>query len=320
MNAAAPSRLSSLATHLKAVSKPASVVQSIEIDSIQSNPQQPRTTFDPRRHEETTASIKANGIIEPLGVTQIGPGLYELIWGERRWRGAKAAGLTHVPAIVRDKLSDFEKLKFAMIENLDREDMTPYDEARGVARLADMTSIQEVADSLNRPKAWVSKRVRIAKAPEFVTEFAAKGSVGDAEALYELAKLAEDNPEEAQRLIANHEPGGHLRAQLKAAQRPAAENPEDGDQEEGEESRGARGGATGAAGEPDLARAGRSRDAGDREEGEGKVSHAKLDSKPIQVEAVLKRGGQILLVTEDGKLRVNFSATAKKQLLKLLDS
>jgi len=258
--------------------------------------------------------------IEPLGVTQVGPGLFELIWGERRWRGAKAAGLTHVPAIVKDKVTDFEKLKYAMIENLDREDMTPYDESCGVARLVDMSSIQEVADSLNRPKAWVSKRVRIAKAPGFVTEFASKGSVGDAEALYELAKLAEDNPEEAQRLIANHEPGGHLRAQLKAAQRPAAEIPEDDDQEEGDEGRGAHGVRTSAAGEPDLARAGRGGGAGDREEGDGKVSHGKLDGKPIQVEAVLKRGGQILLVTEDGKLRVNFSDPAKKQLLKILES
>lgn len=316
----APSRLSSLAGHLRDVSKPSSAVINAPVDAISPNPQQPRTIFDEKRHEETTASIKANGIVQPVGVIEVSPGKFELVWGERRWRAAKAAGLTHIPAIRKEALSDFDKLLYAMIENIDREDMTPYDEANAIARLVAMTSVQDVADRLNRPKSWVSKRLAIAKAPPFVGKFAARGEVGDGEALYELSKIAADDPDKAKGFIANYEPGTNFRAQLKAAQKPAsaADDSDRDDATPGHEDRGG-----GAGGEPNLARSGRGgRAAGDDgdEDGEG-VSHAKpsKDASPIEVKAVLRRAGQIILVTEDGKLRVNFSAQAKKQLAKMLD-
>lgn len=320
MTAPAPSRLSALAGHLRDVSKPSSAVISVPVDAISPNPQQPRKTFDPKRLDETTASIKANGIVQPLGVTEVSPGKYELVWGERRWRAAKAAGLAHVPAVRKETLSDFDKLMFPMIENIDREDLTPFDEANGIARLVEMSTVQEVADRLNRPKAWVSKRLGIAKAPDFVADFATSGTVGDGEALYELAKLADEDPDKAKDIIANYEPGGHLRAQLKAARKPASEADDD-DRDDASPGRGARGGVGG--GEPNLAQAGRGGRASGEDwddDGEG-VSHAKPseDAKPIQVKAVLRRAGQIILVTEDGKLRVDFSAQAKKQLAKMLD-
>jgi ParB family chromosome partitioning protein len=309
----------SLAAQLEASSREATVINDIPVDSISPNPQQPRTHFDEKKLEELAASIKAKGIQQPIVVTEPEPGKYELVFGERRWRASKLAGLTHVKATVKAALSDVEKLTYALLENLDREEMTAFDEARGVAKLAEMLGTQEAAAAaLHKAKSWVSKRVAIADAPPLVTEFAGKGTVSDTEALYELAKLADNDAEEAQRLIEGYEPGGNLRAQVKAAQRPARENPES---DEDESPRGARG-AAGGGGEPNLARAGRGgRGGGERDEDE-EVSHAKLPkaSKPAKVQAVLRKGTQIVLVTEEGKLHFEFSATAKKQLLKILDA
>ena len=166
----------------------------------------------------------------------------------------------------------------------------------------------------------LSKRVAIADAPQFVADFATTGAVGDKEAFYELAKLADDNADEAQRLIAGYEHGGNLRARLKAARRPASENPESDPDDEAP--RGQRTLAGRGRGEPNLARAGRgARGGGERDEDE-EVSHSKLSkpAKPARVEAFQRRGTQIVFVTEEGKLHFEFSATAKKQLLKILNA
>lgn len=307
----------SLAAQLEASSRAATVINDIPVDSISPNPQQPRTHFDERKLEELAASIKAKGIQQAIVVTEPEPGRYELVFGERRWRASRLAGLTHVKATVKAALSDVDKLTYALLENLDREEMTAFDEARGVAKLAEMLGTQEAAASaLHKPKSWVSKRVAIADAPPLVAEFAGKGAVSDTEALYELAKLADHDADEAQRLIEGYEPGGNLRAQVKAAQRPAREIPESDDDDS---LRGARGIGARGAGEPTLARAGRGGRAGGEHE---EVSHAKLPkaSKPAKVQAVVRRGAQIVLVTEEGKLHFEFSATAKKQLLKILDA
>jgi ParB family chromosome partitioning protein len=309
--------LTSLAAQLDASSREARNVVEIPLDAIRANPQQPRTFFDDKRLEELAASIKANGVQQPIGVTEIEPGSYELVWGDRRCRASKHAGLTHVPALIREHLADADKLAFALIENLEREDMTPYDEAAGVAKLVEKTSVQDAAAILHKPKPWISKRVAIAKAPDFVTKFSASGAVGDTEALYELSKLAADDPAQAKRFIKDFEPGGHLRAQLKDARRPDAGDSEEDDEDQDGRRHGRLAADVAAA---QLARPGR----GGREEDDDEpgVSHAKRSpsSTPIEVKAVLRQAGQLYLSTPDGKLRVTFSATAKKQLLKLLET
>ncbi|HVV52351.1 MAG TPA: ParB/RepB/Spo0J family partition protein [Polyangia bacterium] len=315
--------LPSLAAQLEASSREATAVIEISVDAISPNPQQPRTQFDEKQLEELAASIKAEGIQQPIGVTEPAPGTYELVFGERRLRASKLAGLALIKAVVKTNLTEVQKLTYALIENLDREEMTAFDEARGVAKLVEMLGTQEAAaTALHKPKSWVSKRVAVAGAQPFVAEFAGKGAVSDTEALYELAKLAESDADEAQRLIAGYEPGGNLRAQVKAAQRPGHENPESDDEEESPRGALVAGGRTGSGGgEPNLARAGRG---GGRDEDvdSKEVSHAKLPkaSKPASVKAVLRRGTQIILVTEEGKLHFEFTATAKKQLLKILDA
>jgi len=279
----------SLAAQLEASSRETTTILDISVDAISPNPQQPRTQFDEKRLEELAASIKDEGVQQPVVVTEPEPGKYELVFGERRLRASKLAGLTHIKAIVKAALSEVQKLTCALLENLDREEMTPFDEARGVAKLAELLGTQEAAaTALHKPKSWVSKRVAIADARPLVSEFAGQGTVSDTEALYELAKLAENDADEAQRLISSYEPGGNLRAQVKAARRPAGENAES---DEDESPRAARGtGAPGGA-EPNLGRSGRGDRGADRDEDE-EVSHAKLPkaSKPAKVQAVVRRG------------------------------
>jgi ParB/RepB/Spo0J family partition protein len=353
MNAsiATKDRLVSLADQLRSTRQPGQVVLMVSVDAISPNPRQPRKTFNPKRMEELAGSVRKNGIKQPIRVTLVSPGQYELVTGERRWRAAKMAGLQQVPAIVDDKLDDRQKLRMALVENLDRDDRTPVDEARGVAELVAFSSLQEVAEELSRSKQWVSKRMRIAKAPGFVHEFVERESIGDLEAVYELAKYSDDNPEEAQRLITDYKPGGHLREQLKAAQRPLGDDQGTSGTHDDEGIQDAAGGflglAEGSQGlgdavdddegdgeafsrsprllegsegrEPDLSRSGAGPRGGGDESGEG-VSHAKLSSEvgPMRIEAVLRRLGEIVFVTSEGKHRVEFSEKAREQLVKIL--
>ncbi|HZL19145.1 MAG TPA: ParB/RepB/Spo0J family partition protein [Polyangia bacterium] len=334
--------MTSLADQLRSTRQPGQVVLMISVSAVAPNPRQPRKTFNPKRMEELAASVGKNGIKQPLRVTLVSVGQYELVSGERRWRAAKMAELKEVPVLVYDKLDDREKLRLPLIENLDRDDMTPVDEARGVAELVGTSTVQEVAEELSRSKQWVSKRMRIAKAPDFVRAFAESQAVGDLEAIYELAKLSDDNPEGAQRLIAHYEPGSHLRDQLKAAQRPPGGDPaaaaaagdgqgadglggedDDGDGGGDESTRSPRAGADSEGLEPDLSRSGAGpRGGGDSGGDEEGVSHAKLSEHaevgPMRIEAVLRRKGEIVFVTSEGRHRVEFSDKAKQQLAKIL--
>src|SRR5450432_1007272 len=104
MNAPANSRLVSLAGRLRDVGKPSGAVISVSVDAIAPNPRQPRKTFNPKRMEGLAGSIHRHGVRQPLLLTQIAPGKYELVYGERRWRAAKLAGLNDVPAIIHEKI------------------------------------------------------------------------------------------------------------------------------------------------------------------------------------------------------------------------
>jgi ParB/RepB/Spo0J family partition protein len=206
----------------------------LPIDSLRSFADQPRKTFDEAKHDQLTASVAARRrVIEPLVARPLGPGQYEIICGERRWRAAKAAGLASVPVVVR-KMSDEEAFEESLAENLDREDLAPIDEVRAVARLVSLYGVQETGRRLGKPHHWVSKRKRIGEAAGFVVEFLERGASNDIEAIYELAKLAENDADAAQQIISNHTEAGHLRQEVKAAARAArGENDDDGGDEEG---------------------------------------------------------------------------------------
>ena len=120
-------------------------VREIEIDLIRPGHEQPRTTFDQAKLEELAQSIRTTGVIQPLLVRPVG-GLFELVAGERRWRASQLAGLSRVPAIVRD-IPDENLLELALIENIQRAELNPIEEANAYKRLIDSLELtqEEVA-------------------------------------------------------------------------------------------------------------------------------------------------------------------------------
>ena len=181
----------------------ASGVRHLGIDTIDRSPFQPRTEFDPEQLRELAASIKQRGVIQPLLVRPLsGAGdarRYELVAGERRWRAAREAGLTTVPAIIREA-SDEEALEIALIENLQREDLNAIEEARAYDQLATQFKLtqEQIAEKVGRSRAAVANSTRLLGLPTEVQSWVADDrlSVGHAKAILGLASPTE------QRLVA----------------------------------------------------------------------------------------------------------------------
>lgn len=140
-------------------------IREIEIDLIQPSRDQPRTFFDESKLDELAQSIKTTGIIQPLLVRPRG-GLFELVAGERRWRAAQLAGLVRVPAIVRE-IPDDRLLEFALIENIQRQELNPIEEANAYRRLIESLGLtqDEVARRIGRDRTFVTNYLRVLKLP-----------------------------------------------------------------------------------------------------------------------------------------------------------
>ncbi len=158
------------------------------LEAIRPSPYQPRLKKD-EGLEELAASVREKGILQPLLVREVTPGLYELVAGERRFRAAKLAGLERVPVIVRD-LSPQEALELALIENLQREDLNPIEEARGYARLLEEFGLtqEEIAQRVGRDRSTIANALRLLKLPPDIQEDVLEGrlSAGHARALLSL--------------------------------------------------------------------------------------------------------------------------------------
>jgi ParB family chromosome partitioning protein len=166
----------------------------VDIDLLAPNAHQPRLTMDDGRLEELAASIKANGIIQPILVRRTG-NTYRIIAGERRWRAAQKAGLQRVPVVVRDVAEgDKQLLELALIENLQREGLNPIDEALAYQRLADEFSLtqEQIAAAVGKDRSSVANFMRLLKLPEEVRADLASGtlSTGHARALLALPDAA----------------------------------------------------------------------------------------------------------------------------------
>jgi ParB family chromosome partitioning protein len=142
-------------------------LRELPTELIKPNPNQPRTKIDPESLAGLASSIEANGIVQPLLVRPLADGSYELIAGERRWRAAQAAGLTKVPAVVRDQ-ELAERMQVALIENMVREDLNPVDEARACAALVDDLGLskEELARRVGRSRPAVSNLIRLLDLPD----------------------------------------------------------------------------------------------------------------------------------------------------------
>jgi ParB family chromosome partitioning protein len=171
----------------------------LPVTLMQPGPFQPRREIHQQPLEELAASIKANGVIEPIIVRAVPAGTdttarYEIVAGERRWLAAKLAGLTDIPTIVRD-ISDQQAVAIALIENIQREELTAAEEARALKRLIEefVLTHQEVADAVGRSRATVSNLIRLLELPDSVIALidAKALSMGHARALLGLEDDAE---------------------------------------------------------------------------------------------------------------------------------
>ncbi|HLQ04087.1 MAG TPA: ParB/RepB/Spo0J family partition protein [Verrucomicrobiae bacterium] len=163
-------------------------VRDLPLEKVQPNPTQPRMTWHQDTLNELAASIKEHGVLQPILVRPAGDG-YEIIAGERRWRASKLAGKETIPAIV-ERFDDATALEIALIENLQREDLSPLDEAVIYKKMTDELgySIRQLAGKLGKDKGYVENRLRLANAPDDVREMVAQ-RYDTLSAAYELMKI-----------------------------------------------------------------------------------------------------------------------------------
>ena len=153
-------------------------VQYLETTKIISNPNQPRVYFASEALEELALSIKKHGIIQPLVVAPTEGGKYEIIAGERRYRAAKLNGLQFLPVVVR-RVKEHEKLELALIENLQRQDLNPIEEASGYRRLMDEFNLtqEDVSERVSKSRPVVANMLRLLNLPQEIREAIIRGKI-----------------------------------------------------------------------------------------------------------------------------------------------
>ena len=184
--------------------QPGEVLRKLQIDLLQPGKYQPRREMDEAKLSELSESIKAQGVIQPILVRQVEGGRYEIVAGERRWRASRLAGLDEVPVVVRE-LEDRTVIAMALIENIQREDLNPLEEADALQRLISEFSLThaEAAQAVGRSRASVSNLLRLIDLPAGVRVLleSRRLEMGHARALLTLApelatKLAQDAADE----------------------------------------------------------------------------------------------------------------------------
>jgi ParB family chromosome partitioning protein len=165
------------------------MLRELKVGQLKPGKYQPRSHMDEESLMELCASIKAQGVMQPILARELTEGSFEIIAGERRWRAAQLAGLTQVPVLVR-KVSDSTALAMALIENLQREDLNPLEEAAGIQRLIDEFQMthQTAADAVGRSRSAASNLLRLLKLPQTVQSMLMENQIdmGHARALLSL--------------------------------------------------------------------------------------------------------------------------------------
>ena len=172
----------------------------VSVDAIRPHPNQPRRTFSEEGMEDLIQSIRENGILQPLTVHDVGEGCYELIAGERRLRAARALKMATVPVYVISVDTDVELLEYALIENVQREDLDPIEEAEGYAVLSGKYNLtqEDIAQKVGKSRATVANAIRLLRLPVKIKDGLKNNiiSTGHARALLGL-----DNPEQIQNIF-----------------------------------------------------------------------------------------------------------------------
>jgi ParB family chromosome partitioning protein len=193
----------------------------LPVEAIHPNPRQPRRRFEPEAAAGLAASIKLQGVLQPVVVRRRSEGGFELIAGERRWRAAKTAGAPTLPAIVKD-VGDRDSLLLGLVENVAREQLSPVEEARAYASLVDEfeLSLGDVADRVGRSKPAVSNRLRLLELPEDVLWMLARGDLTEGHARAVLSLPDDDARRRLARRITKE--GMTVRGAERAAQNGGA--------------------------------------------------------------------------------------------------
>ena len=204
----------------------------LAVNKLIPNPQQPRKLFDADKLGELVDSIKQHGVIQPLIVRQVSD-TYEIVAGERRWRAAKIAGLVNIPVVVRD-YTDEQIMEIAIIENIQRHDLNPIEEAlafRGLMEALDLTQ-EEVAQKIGRSRSAVANVLRLLNLPEEIQDCVSRGTLnmGQVRPLLALTSV-EQQLAVAQKIMANEmsarEVEAYIRSLGKKRNKPAKEGTKD---------------------------------------------------------------------------------------------
>ena len=209
----------------------------VAVADITPHPDQPRRSFDEAALDELAASIAQRGVIQPIIVRPMDNGRYQLVAGERRWRAAQKARLHEIPALVRD-LSERDVMALALIENLQREDLNPIEEARAYNRLAELESMTqaEIARMVDKSRSHVANLQRLLALPEGVIERVEKGELSmgharaligcdDAEEIAEAAVARQMSVRDVEKLVRKKQRGDSMPRRA----RPARNTVEDAD-------------------------------------------------------------------------------------------
>lgn len=172
-------------------------VVTLRLSEIEPNKEQPRKHFDDKALEELADSIREHGVLQPLLVRPLASGSYQLIAGERRWRASRMAGLQEVPVVISE-MDDQQAMEAALIENLQREDLNPLEEARGYKTLMDLYGLtqEQAAKRVGKSRPVVANALRLLSLPDNILEMVAKGEVSAGHA---RALLSVEEPQEQQR-------------------------------------------------------------------------------------------------------------------------
>ncbi len=209
-------------------------IRNVPVERIDPNPEQPRLTFDPETLNELAASITEHGVLQPILVRPGATGRYQLVAGERRWRASKIAGLKEIPALI-EEIDDDTAMEIAIIENLQREDLSPLDEALMYERMTSDHgySVRRLAQKLGKDKGYIENRLRLADAPSEIKQLVSlrKDTLSHA---YELLKV--EDPRKRRRLAEQVARGElslvKLRERIEGRPRPGhADEADDGGQQ-----------------------------------------------------------------------------------------
>lgn len=203
------------------VAEPSEQIRQILLTDLEANPDQPRKHFDEQSLKELSSSIKIHGIIQPLVVTPKGDGKYRIIAGERRFRASVIAGLKKVPAIIRNH-KELEELEIALVENVQRVDLSPLETAVSIVKLRDQFSLtpKQIASKLGKAETTVSNIIRLLHLPKEAIEALQKNiiSEGHARAILSLKsspKAQEELLEKCLKAIFLYEKQRHLLSNIK---------------------------------------------------------------------------------------------------------